>query len=272
MSILQDVFLWSTSQAQYAILDHYKHHGSTVVCFLYFANCMKARLLEKQREQWQRDYKNALKRADFLLADGIALQLFYRFSSLGKAVTMPENLNGTDFTPLLLDTIHASVDSPDRIHVAIHTLYDPEIGKTRAHNALAVKKFEERFWLTVNFMQEGLYKNRYDEPFDWEGYQASIESQQYTYKILLLCTGTPAQEIRSLHERAFIDQQGMLVLNVWGLLDYIAWFEKRAPKRVIKARVLETFRRIVQHPKKNFHKFVSMFGIIRYWWWLLLKK
>ncbi len=65
----------------------------------------------------------------------------------------------------------------------------------------------------------------------------------------------------------FIDNQ-LMVINAGGFIDFVAGYEKRAPQWVVKARVLETFWRVITNPKKNFKKFAAMFGVLR----LLLQK
>jgi hypothetical protein len=62
----------------------------------------------------------------------------------------------------------------------------------------------------------------------------------------------------------------MLVLNVWWFVDFYSGFEKRAPERVVKLRVWETIRRILDNPKKNGKKFLAMFGVFRLIWKKLL--
>lgn len=55
-----------------------------------------------------------------------------------------------------------------------------------------------------------------------------------------------------------------IVLQLGGTLDFRSGYEQRAPDWVVKARVLETPRRILKNPQKNLKKFLAMFGIVRY--------
>lgn len=124
---LAHLFRGTTDEACDAIIQHYLAHGSTVVNFLYFANVMKARLIETKTETRQTLYADALLQGDFLLPDGIALQLFYRRTSLGKAEKVwLHNLNGTDFIPQLLTHLFAQFP---QAHVSIYSSYDSAIGK-----------------------------------------------------------------------------------------------------------------------------------------------
>ena len=52
-------------------------------------------------------------------------------------------------------------------------------------------------------------------------------------------------------------------MNVGGFIDFASWFEKRAPKWMVKGRVFETFYRLFTNPKKNIKKFLVMFGAFR---------
>jgi hypothetical protein len=65
------------------ILTVYQKYGSCIVHFLYFANMMHQRLLEGTPLASQQKYLSSLEIGDFCLADGIALQLFYKYGSLG---------------------------------------------------------------------------------------------------------------------------------------------------------------------------------------------
>lgn len=269
LSILHTIFLGNSTQAVEEIFSLAKKQGSCIVSFLYFANCMKARLFEKPSDDRQVRYKKALQWADILFADGIALQLFYRWSSIGRLhKKTPENLNWTDFIPLFLDTLCEKKWSK---HISLYTMYDPRIGKSYEQVQEAVKKFEERFWFSLSYVQQDEYALRLEKWFDKRAYKKTVDASWYDYKVLIMCTWTPAQELWIENNRSFIEEQWVIVLNWWGFIDYISGFENRAPERVIRARVLETPRRILQNPKKNFHKFASMFGIVRYWISLLKK-
>lgn len=65
------------------------------------------------------------------------------------------------------------------------------------------------------------------------------------------------------HEQQ-LRELGFLILSAGGTIDYMTGFEERAPERVVKARVLETLWRIITKPKKNFKKFLWMFGVVRF--------
>lgn len=96
--------------------------------FLYFANAMRFRLWEKSRDERDVAYKTALYTSDFLLPDGIALQVW------DYCVHAPRsrlhNLNGTDLTPKILRAAsdHCTLTGAP-LQICILSLYDTRIGK-----------------------------------------------------------------------------------------------------------------------------------------------
>ncbi len=262
MSIFSQLYLWSKEQARDEILALYASQWRCILSFLYFANVMKSRLLEEQNEQWQREYKKSIQEADFLFADGIALQLFYRWWAVWRQnKKTPPNLNGTDFNPWFIKEL---IDSWKNIHIWVYTLYDDKIGKPKDYINTVEKKFKEYFNHSIDFVFQTSYQERMIVPFDTQWYEKSLSKDTYDYNVLLMSTWTPAQEIRISKHMDFVKENNLLVINAWWTIDYISWFEQRAPMWVVKARVLETFWRIAQNPKKNFKKFTVMFWVVRY--------
>lgn len=95
-----------------------------MVNFLYFANAMQYRLFEKvEYSQNAEKYKETLLHSDFLLPDGIALQLRSKRTEK-KSV---HNLNGTDLTPKVLSYLNTHYSSISSVY--IYSLYDPIIDK-----------------------------------------------------------------------------------------------------------------------------------------------
>lgn len=268
MSFLNHLFVSTRIQAYEQILKQYEHQWSCVVSFLYFANLMKWNLLETPDNTTGQSYKKALKKSDFLLPDGIALQLFYRRGAVGRASgIMPHNLNGSDFNPWLLQKLCAT----KTVHLWIYTVYDPLIGKPKSQIDKADQAMQEKFWQGFDFIYQVNYKDRLDAEFPRDEYERSRKEKNAQINLLLMSTGTPAQEIWSLDNEKKIQENSMLVINAWGTIDYISGFEKRAPKRIVKARILETPWRIIQQPKKNLKKFLVMFRVFPYWWKLFIQ-
>jgi UDP-N-acetyl-D-mannosaminuronic acid transferase (WecB/TagA/CpsF family) len=93
------------------LLKTYEEQMFAVVNFLYFAQIISQRLFEegKDKTEKQREYKKILLKADYLLPDGIALQIFYYLANLFKGIHSSkrwlDNLNGTDFTLYFLNEV-----------------------------------------------------------------------------------------------------------------------------------------------------------------------
>jgi len=263
MSLLDKIYLWDKKQVIHDIFDLYASK-SVFVNYLYFANMMHQRLLEKPQNKQQQKYRRALELWDFLLADGIALQLFYRFGIGRKSKTMPHNLNGTDLFPEIMKHLSILQAQGKKIHMAWYTLYDPKIHKTKKEGEKAAKKVFDEYGIHVNFLYQWLYAER-EQWFDVQGYKNSLKDDVYDIYVFCNFTWTPFQEIWTEEHRSLFEQNRTLVLNQGGTIDFLSGFEKRAPRWVVKSRILETPRRILHQPKKNFKKLWWMFGIIRYW-------
>lgn len=109
-----------------------------MVNFLYFANVAKQRLVEGTPEEGQKKYADSLAQSsDFLLADGIALQLFCKWF----VGSYPPNLNGTDLNPYLFDTLVKE----RTVSVYLYQCYDPPKGKTVAFLQKGIEVLENRF-------------------------------------------------------------------------------------------------------------------------------
>ncbi len=227
-----------------------------MVNFLYFANGAKQRLFEWTPEEWQKKYADALAQSsDFLLADGIALQLFCKWF----VGSYPPNLNGTDLNPYLFDCLVKE----HSVSVYLYQCYDPPKGKTVAFLQKGIEVLENRFpWLRVVRADQCLFREKGNN-FDWKWLDDTVQNDKAEIKIFFNCTGTPFQEIRTHDHEKKLRESGFLIINAGGTIDYLTWYEQRAPKRVVKARVLETIRRITTNPKKNFKKFARMFGFFR---------
>jgi UDP-N-acetyl-D-mannosaminuronic acid transferase (WecB/TagA/CpsF family) len=93
------------------ILDTYQQQQFCIINFIYFANVVSQEVFSesKDKTEKQKEYKKILLKSDFLLPDGIAVQVFYYLACLLGVIHSPryrlENLNGTDFTPFFLEEI-----------------------------------------------------------------------------------------------------------------------------------------------------------------------
>ncbi len=257
---LTHLFRGQRDEAKEHIIKQYTRQWSAVVNFLYFANVMRGRLIESKTQSRQADYAQALQESDFLLPDGIALQVLYRWTALGrKHKIWLANLNGTDFIPYLLQEL--LVQFPD-IHVGLYSSFDPSIGKGEERLEKGKKRFEEVYHRSIDFARHNDYKKSNIDEFPWEDYLSSCATR--SQRVLLVCKGTPHQELRVWRHRKRFAEAGVLVINAGWWIDYLSGFERRAPRRVVKARVLETFWRVATQPQKNAKKFLVMFGVIRW--------
>ncbi len=254
MSILEKLYTHDSDQAIKDILRTYHSQKYCVVSFLYFANVMHHRLLEKPRTQIQQDYLHALKESDYVLPDGIALQLFYRVWSKGKrngknaknekTEKSLYNLNWTDFTPYLLSQLQR-----DKTKLILYGWTEEVASRTAKH-------FTDQ-WLTVAYRQNGFDK------FDRSKLE-NLKDDNTENLVFLVARGTPRQEMWAQEHREKMHKYKLLVLLVGGLFDFLSGTERRSPVWMRKARVLETPWRIFINPTKNLRKLLRMFGIVRY--------
>ena len=261
LSLLRHLYLWSSDQVIDDIIRQYRDEKSLIVDYLYFAQAMRFRLFEGTPTAIQTAYHDALTRADFLLPDGIALQLFYRWTIWRKEKITPTNLNGTDLCPKLLHTL-VDTYGASQIHVAVFNVWDEKIGKDESYLAQIVSYIKATFMLDVDVARQCHYTER-ESSDPWNIYETSLKETKKSVRILLNFIWAPYQEIMTHQKRAFVDDHHLLVLNQWWTIDFRTGVETRAPRRIVRARVLETPRRILKNPQKNLRKFFWMFGIIR---------
>ncbi len=203
-------------------------------------------------------------RGDFLFADGIALQLFYRWFWPKSQRSIPQNLNGTDLNPRLI----SSLLKKHTVSLYLYQCYDPPKGKTIAYLQTGIEALKSKFpWLVIPRATQCLYREKWTN-FDRDWLGSAVAADTSSVKIFFNCTWSPFQEIWAMDYEQRLRDYWFLVINAWGTIDYMNWFEQRAPQWVVKARVLETFWRITTKPKKNMKKFLWMFGFFR----ILVKK
>ncbi len=140
------------------IVAHYQRHKYTCVNFLYFANAMTYRLFEansksKIQNLKSEEYKKTLLASDFLLPDGIALQLWSKWTEKKKL----HNLNGTDLTPDML----AYLNKHSAASLYIYSLYDPKIGKGEEWLHKAISNIQADYPnIHIAHSYQSLYSNR----------------------------------------------------------------------------------------------------------------
>lgn len=98
-------------------------------------------------------YKQSLLTADFLLPDGIALQVWSQLTAKKKL----HNLNGTDLTPALLSYLNQH----HKASVYIYSLYDPKIGKGEEWLHKAIANIRHTYpKVHIAFSHQSVYSNR----------------------------------------------------------------------------------------------------------------
>jgi UDP-N-acetyl-D-mannosaminuronic acid transferase (WecB/TagA/CpsF family) len=182
-----------------SIINHYEAHQSVIVNFLYFANAMKYRLLEYARNDREHAYRQSLVSGDFLLPDGIALQL-YRRAADGTRV---DNMNGTDMTP---DLLHVLCDRGS-VSLYIYSVYDPTIGKNQSRLDRGLSELMLQFpQVRIAASYQSIYSDRgIDFPHDKR--ESMVARDDADYKVFLHGTGSPFQEIWSYAQREWLIQQ-----------------------------------------------------------------
>jgi len=215
------------------------------------------------------DFKFSLLKSDFLMPDGIALQLFYfiyKIKLLIKSwfkkkqkVFLP-NLNWSDFTPYFLEEIRNNYWN-QKLCILLYW--------TTAENINPTKDFLTYKWYNV------IYSQDWYTPFDRVKAEKTIEEYSDTINVLLVSRSTPQiplQTLRANKEKNKIIDNKLIVFNVWWLFDHMIGDQKRAPK-LIRLIKLERLWRVVLYPKRNIpkvmHSLLVFFYIFRY---LLLKK
>lgn len=264
------------------ILDFYNKHGYCIVNYLYGANMVKQDLLGEGRKHnivlkdvcYQLNFKSILLDSDFLLPDGAAIRTMRKIGKIFKKFDGPSmipNLNGTDFLPYFIDKLISRYGS-DHIYIYFLTVYDENIGNPKWYLKSRCEKYVyERFDIDKDHVR--WYEIDYhDENYaDWKG-RIDIEDtinnvNKDSYHIFLNFRGTPYQEIWTYLNKDFIKKNNLILFNQGGTVDFWVGKETRAPYWVRKLR-LESIWRLLQHPKKNWKKFLVSFKMI----WLIIKK
>ncbi|MGR3376698.1 WecB/TagA/CpsF family glycosyltransferase [Salipiger abyssi] len=192
--------------------------GAARSVFFFNAHCANLRA-------GNREYADALTRADMVLPDGIGVELAARMTGGGLA----ENLNGTDFTPALLT-------EAARRGMSVF-LFGAQPGTAeKAAVTLAARIPGLRIAGTLD---------GYDGAADPEAAIARINTSDAD--ILLVAMGVPMQELWI--DRHLPELRPRLVLGVGALFDFLAGNVRRAPAAVRKAR-LEWGWRLMQEPRR----------------------
>ncbi|MGE4444265.1 MAG: WecB/TagA/CpsF family glycosyltransferase [Candidatus Altimarinota bacterium] len=273
MTILEKIYKNNTKEAFKDIIKKYKEQGFGVVNYLYFANLVSNGIISGKKVN--REFLEALGTGDFLLPDGIALQLYYK-KYFGLSLS---NLNGTDFTEYILKNLKS-----DEYNLILYGAKKEVIEK-------AVLNIEQKYGIKIAYFQDG-----YSE-FDFEklesilgdfyipsmssktqpiGSSSNRDSNSFPpcqennkspevsteknkknasekINILMVGLGTPKQEIWIKNNLENIKKYNLLAFSQGGTFDFWAGNEKRAPQIFINLK-LEWLWRFITNPRKNFKK------------------
>ena len=265
-STLQKLSSTNFSETSDNIISIYNNQWHCVVNFIYFSQIVSQKVFSsaKKKTEKEKEYKKLILKWDFLLPDGIALQVFYYIASVFWAIKTDKkrlpNMNWTDFTPYFLNDIKQKYWS-QRINILLYGSKPNVVEKVKDNLTLK--------WYNVIYIQDWFSE------FDWEKAENALNEYVDTTNVLLVARSTPKiplQELRTARNYQKIMDNRLLVMNVWWLFDFIAWVQKRAPKLFRKLKI-ERLRRLCSQPKRNYKKVLNSLMIIPYVFrYLILKK
>ena len=266
-SILQKFSTTNAQETSDNIVNVYSNQWHCVVNFIYFSQIVSQHVFSstnKKRTEKEKEYRKLLLKADFLLPDWIALQIFYYLAVTLRVIESDKkwlpNLNWTDFTPYFLNDLKQKFWN-QRINILLYWSIPKVVEKVKENLTLK--------WYNVIYIQDWFSE------FDREKVEEALSEYVDTINVLLVARSTPKipiQELRTSRNYHKIQEDKLLVMNVWWLFDFIAWVQKRAPK-LLRTLKLEWLRRLCSQPKRNIKKVLNSLMIIPYIFrYLILKK
>jgi N-acetylglucosaminyldiphosphoundecaprenol N-acetyl-beta-D-mannosaminyltransferase len=207
--------------------------------------------------RWQRDnhFRKLYNEADFCLADGMPIVW------LAKLLATPNcnRITGVDFTLEIL-----ARGEELNLPVAIIGGTDSVLELAKANLILKYPKID------VFLMESPSTDDLNDSEYLLK---LSSKLSVHSYKIVLLCLGSPKQEQLYLDLTKIKKQRGAY-LCVGATVDFLAGAKKRAPK-ILQALGLEWAFRFLQEPKRLFRRyFLNNSQIVFYFvkaFWLKFK-
>lgn len=176
-------------------------------------------------------FAQTVNNADLVLPDGSGLKI------AGKIFSKPvkENLNGTDFTPLILKT---AVELGCRVYL---------LGATQEVIRECVFKLEKEYpGLKIAGFHSGYFSNSEEE-------ELVKEIKNISPEILLVAMGSPKQEMFT--EKIAGQLKNTVCFAVGGFFDFISGDKKRAPEFFRKTG-LEWVYRFIQDPKTKWDRII----------------
>lgn len=265
-SILQKISTTNAQETTDNIVNVYSNQWYCIVNFIYFSQIVSQHLFSstKKRTEKEKEYKKIILKSDFLLPDWIALQVFFYLAAIlwrvESNIKWLPNINGTDFTPFFLNNIKQKYWS-QRINILLYWSTPKVVEKVKENLSLK--------WYNIIYIQDWFSE------FDWDKAEAALDEYVDTINILLVARSTPKipiQELWTSRNYQKIQEDKLLIMNVWWLFDFIAWVQKRAPK-IFRTLKLERLWRLCSQPKRNWKKVVNSLMILPYIFrYLILKK
>lgn len=265
-STLQKISTTNFQETADNIVSTYDEQWHCIVNYIYFSQIVSQHVFSttKKKTEKEKEYKKLILKADFLLPDGIALQIFYYLAVLFWAIKSDKkwipNVNWTDFTPYFLNDLKQKYWS-QRINILLYWS-TPKVAEKVKEN-LSLK------WYNVIYFQDWFSE------FDRKKAEEALDEYVDTINVLLVARSTPKiplQELRTSRNYQKIIEDKILVMNVWWLFDFIAWVQKRAPLLFRKLK-LEWLWRLCSQPKRNYKKVLNSLMMIPYiFHYLILKK
>lgn len=271
MTILEKIYKNKAKDAFWEIIQTYKETWFCVVNYLYFANLISNGIIGWKKIN--KAFLQALEIGDFLLPDGIALQLYYK-----KYFWIPlQNLNGTDFAEYVLKNL-----KPEEYNLILYGAKKEVVEK-------AVQNIEQKYGIKVAYFQDGYSEFDFEklESMLWDFSQLEWYSDNFSFSeskwrlsesqfehqigwvsefaeenkkngskkinIFMIWLWTPRQEIWIKNNLENIKKYHLLAFSQGWTFDFWAGNEKRAPQIFITWK-LEWFWRFITNPKKNFKK------------------
>ncbi len=285
--ILHKLFLWDTDAAVDSLLDTYESQHYGIVSYLYFGPIVTHRVFAESQNKNQILYKHHLLENDFLLPDWIALQIFYFVARLlgrirSNRYRLP-NLNGTDFFPYFIRQVKKRYGA-QKMNFIFYGVYDQrdawtvnQYGATKQYGTgknqfkeARITAIKQHFDLDIDYYYESNFTDDSFTDFPFEDMQNHLKPD--AINIVMNSRGVPRQEFRSHFNRENIKKYRLLVFNQWATIDYLCWFETRAPKLLIWMK-LEWFWRLITKPNRNIKKVLSTLALFTYIFsYLILKK
>lgn len=193
-----------------------------------YANCLNIALENAE-------YAEALNASDFVLNDGIGIELASKF--MGQPVL--ENLCGTDLIPKLLDKINSGQNQQQSIFL---------LGSTKAVLHRAIDDIQSRW---PNIQITGSHHGYFDDSTEMIDLIRKSKPS-----IILVSMGVPKQELWIYTHWQELKEAGIrLAIPGGAILDYITGTVDRAPVWVRKLR-LEWLYRVFKEPRRLWKRYL----------------